>query len=578
MSHPDLLINKVPRPKGVPSKHWLKIASAVVMVVVLLGLVFSYQQEPLQTGDDVARVFASSLTSMERSHVDQNHQLIEDAFKASGLPSELSMLQSTEDTLASRHVSRTAETQAAPGGESFGVMKSAGSSRSSNGSPLDPYVTLTGVSSSLDLSNQTASSGLSPQQAKRSSPLPGMPAAWPLSFPKPELAPIPASLAASSPSSSSSSIPDLRSSSFSPPYLSNSVALAQETEVMNSKIVIVDFESPRGKGESSVPLDKESLGTTLSSLRGALGNRQNGVQGTSESVRISKPTTEFKAALDLNETLSQSPSTSPSQSSSRTSGMNSRQPLKDNPMDAGFLERSDPLAALVQAYSKEPEKSPAPTARAQDDEFLRELKTNALHKPSLRPRGLESAHSILEGTVIPAVLTRDIISDLPGTLTAQVTQTVYDSITFKTPLICKGAKLIGRYSHDIRPGQSRLLFAFTRLILLSGQSFDLSGFDGSDALGQAGMAGDVDNHFLKIYGSSLAIGALSDQVTRQQVVPQGAFASSSATGQIMVQTTREILQRGRDLAPTITVARGALINVEVRQDLVFTGRSVSSCS
>lgn len=88
----------------------------------------------------------------------------------------------------------------------------------------------------------------------------------------------------------------------------------------------------------------------------------------------------------------------------------------------------------------------------------------------------------------------------------------------------------------------------------------------------------MNNHFLRIYGSSLAIGALSDQITRQQAVPQGAFASPSATGQIMVQTTREILQKGRDLAPTITVARGSLINVEVRQDLVFTGGDRVSCS
>jgi hypothetical protein len=71
---------------------------------------------------------------------------------------------------------------------------------------------------------------------------------------------------------------------------------------------------------------------------------------------------------------------------------------------------------------------------------------------------------------------------------------------------------------------------------------------------------------------------LSDQVTKSQVVPQGAFASSSATGQIMVQTTREILQKGRETAPTITVARGSLINVEVRQDLVFHAQGVAACA
>jgi type IV secretion system protein VirB10 len=224
------------------------------------------------------------------------------------------------------------------------------------------------------------------------------------------------------------------------------------------------------------------------------------------------------------------------------------------------------------------DKTGSASARSQDGEFLREIKNNPLFKPALKLNRLESERSILEGTIIPAVLTRDINSDLPGTITAQVTQTVYDSVSLKTPLICKGAKLIGRYSNDIRTGQSRLLFAFTRLILLNGQSFNLTGFDGADALGQAGVGGEVNNHFLRIYGSSLAIGALSDQITRQQAVPQGAFASPSATGQIMVQTTREILQKGRDLAPTITVARGSLINVEVRQDLVFTGGDRVSCS
>lgn len=241
------------------------------------------------------------------------------------------------------------------------------------------------------------------------------------------------------------------------------------------------------------------------------------------------------------------------------------------------VEGTPSLDAMMQAFSQDTPQSKTSSPRAQDLEFLKEAAATSRLKPSLKPVRLESVHAILEGTVIPAVLTRDIVSDLPGTLTAQVTQTVYDSITSKTPLICKGAKLIGRYSNDIRTGQSRLLFAFTRLILLNGQSFNLSGFEGSDALGQAGIGGEVDNHFLKIYGASLAIGALSDQVTRQQAVPQGAFASSSATGQIMVQTTREILQRGRDAAPTITVARGSLINVEVRQDLVFHGGSLQTC-
>jgi type IV secretion system protein VirB10 len=150
-------------------------------------------------------------------------------------------------------------------------------------------------------------------------------------------------------------------------------------------------------------------------------------------------------------------------------------------------------------------------------------------------------------------------------------------MTSSSVLICKGAKLVGRYNHDVRVGQSRLMFAFTRLILNSGESFDLTGFEGSDELGRAGYEGDVNNHFLKIYGSSLAIGVLADQVTKQSQIPQGTFAQPSATGQIMVQTTRDILSRERDVSPTLTIAHGTPINVEVRRDLIFPSTIKSKC-
>jgi hypothetical protein len=89
VTHPELLINSVPKPKGVPSKHLMRIATVVIFVLVLLVWVFTSSDEPLKGADEVARLLASNLTPVERARVDQNHQLIEDAFKASGLPSEL---------------------------------------------------------------------------------------------------------------------------------------------------------------------------------------------------------------------------------------------------------------------------------------------------------------------------------------------------------------------------------------------------------------------------------------------------------------------------------------------------------
>ena len=541
MTHPELLINSVPKPKGVPSKHWIRVASVVVFVLVLLAWLFTFEDEPLKAADDVARGLAATLTPVERAKVDQNHQLIEEAFKASGLPSELPLAALTSEGAGAQPFSLS---QSAPWSKSAnlpvaserdGVMRQASIER--GGAPV----------SSPQLQQQQQDQVLINLKASK--------LAGPERMDNVRLSREPPVLSSSSALASLPGGPLPSAARTAGLEVNNAVAVAQESEVMNSKIVVVDFDDQRNKNEVTRSSDWDRVGSSSlpsSPISASFPSspRDSSLKNLAASLR------ELDQGLRMNQRMDRSTTASSAVPS---------------------VEGTPSLDAMMQAFSQDTPQSKTSSPRAQDLEFLKEAAATSRLKPSLKPVRLESVHAILEGTVIPAVLTRDIVSDLPGTLTAQVTQTVYDSITSKTPLICKGAKLIGRYSNDIRTGQSRLLFAFTRLILLNGQSFNLSGFEGSDALGQAGIGGEVDNHFLKIYGASLAIGALSDQVTRQQAVPQGAFASSSATGQIMVQTTREILQRGRDAAPTITVARGSLINVEVRQDLVFHGGSLQTC-
>jgi type IV secretory pathway VirB10-like protein len=51
-----------------------------------------------------------------------------------------------------------------------------------------------------------------------------------------------------------------------------------------------------------------------------------------------------------------------------------------------------------------------------------------------------------------------IRSDLPGQITAQVTEAVFDSPTGRVKLVPQGARLIGVYDSQVAFGQSRLLF------------------------------------------------------------------------------------------------------------------------
>src|SRR3546814_7607174 len=86
-------------------------------------------------------------------------------------------------------------------------------------------------------------------------------------------------------------------------------------------------------------------------------------------------------------------------------------------------------------------------------------------------------------------------SDLPGQVTAQVTQNVYDSPTGRILLIPQGARLIGDYDSEISVGQERVLLAWNRLILPGGRSIRLDRQPGADARGMAGIADRTDHHW-----------------------------------------------------------------------------------
>lgn len=251
-------------------------------------------------------------------------------------------------------------------------------------------------------------------------------------------------------------------------------------------------------------------------------------------------------------------------------------PMKDQAQIAAEA-RQEAAAAAAKAQAQQ-ERMLAQQGRQglRDQVFVKEFSEQAA-QPALRPNRQESPRMILEGTVIPAVLTRDINSDLPGVITATVSRDVFDTLTARQKLVCKGARLVGRYSSDIAAGQSRLLFAFNRMILPDGSSYDLGGFNGSDQAGRGGVEGEVDNHYVRIFGTSLLIGLLADRVARPQVTPQGESAQRSATGEIMVNLANEHLNRFKSVPTTISLERGTPINVEVRRDLLVPAAAARAC-
>lgn len=212
---------------------------------------------------------------------------------------------------------------------------------------------------------------------------------------------------------------------------------------------------------------------------------------------------------------------------------------------------------------------------AADRAWLTEFGSSSNRAKPIRPYQIGSKYTLVQGKVIPAVLGRDLNTDLPGEVTACTTMDVYDSISSDYLLIPKGSCLAGQYSNGIRAGQERVLFAFSRIVMPDGTSLDLPANPGSDVGGAAGVAGEVNNHFFRMFSSSLLVALLADRVERNTPAPStsvGAAAGArTAAGQVLVDTSRTILDRNRVIPPTITVAKGTRINVEVTRDMEFPG-------
>jgi type IV secretion system protein VirB10 len=189
-----------------------------------------------------------------------------------------------------------------------------------------------------------------------------------------------------------------------------------------------------------------------------------------------------------------------------------------------------------------------------------------------RLTGLASALILQAGSVIPAALITGIRSDLPGLVTAQVTQNIYDSPTGRILLIPQGSRLIGDYDADVAFGQSRILLAWNRLILPDGRSIVLERQPASDPRGFAGLQDGTDYHWggvLKAALVSTLLGAGSELGSGDDGNLARAFRRG--TQDSINRAGEQIVSRELNVRPTLTIRPGFPVRVLVTRDLVLGG-------
>ncbi|WP_371344786.1 TrbI/VirB10 family protein [Ancylobacter sp. IITR112] len=179
-----------------------------------------------------------------------------------------------------------------------------------------------------------------------------------------------------------------------------------------------------------------------------------------------------------------------------------------------------------------------------------------------------SPYVLQAGSVISAALITGIRSDLPGQITAQVTENIYDSPTGRILIVPQGTRLVGQYDNSVQFGQKRVLLVWSRLIFPNGRSIVLERQPGADPQGYAGLQDGVDYHWwdlAKAAGLStlLAVGAelaVSDEDRLMRAIRDGGQDTINDAGQ-------QIVRRQLQVTPTLTIRPGFPVRVIVTRDL-----------
>ncbi len=210
-----------------------------------------------------------------------------------------------------------------------------------------------------------------------------------------------------------------------------------------------------------------------------------------------------------------------------------------------------------------------------NEEFLGQYQIDGTNRPLIQQA--PAANIMLsQGTVVRTALLSGVNSDMPGSISAMVTSDVYDSINGQYLLIPKGSKLVGVYNSNVAIGQERVVMAMQRLILPNGTWISLAGTPATDQIGQSGLEADVNNHFWKMFSTSFILGAASlllpdDQntISTSNIYGNGDVSAGSVAAIAMTETLNILLQRNRNITPTLSLDPGQEFSFMVARDMVM---------
>ncbi len=216
--------------------------------------------------------------------------------------------------------------------------------------------------------------------------------------------------------------------------------------------------------------------------------------------------------------------------------------------------------------------------RAQDD-LVRGLSVEA--KKPLRETSSPGPNTLFQGAIIPCATKWAINTDVAGDVVCVVTENVFDTLSQSNLLIPMGSEIVGKYQSQVFDGQSRLAIAFSRLRLTDGRSVWLEGMSAIDPTGRAGIEANVDSHLLPRFGTALLSATIAfgfdrlnsrfnqPAATTTTINVGGANAGATTASRIIENAANNAVNRLGTMPPTLTVARGTRIMIDVNRDIAI---------
>ena len=195
----------------------------------------------------------------------------------------------------------------------------------------------------------------------------------------------------------------------------------------------------------------------------------------------------------------------------------------------------------------------------------------------IRPCG--QPYLVYEGSVLDTVLMNRLDGDAAGPVKVLVSNPLY-SHDHQHVIIPEGTVVLGEAKKIGAAGfgqQRRMAVAFHRLIMPDGYSVDLDQFHGLDQIGEEGLKDKVNNHYLEIFGTSIALGVIAGagEITQGggTITTSGSQAFTNGTAASVSQSATSILDRFMQIPPTITIREGHRVKVYFTQDLLLPAYS-----